>query len=90
MKGPPLADGKIVKPSGGKWSLGVALPSTIAQGTNGIAISKFCENRDVSPIYETVRCQGKEYWIYRFSKREDADDFCKIFGGKLIQPHGPD
>jgi hypothetical protein len=90
MKGPPLADGKIVKPSGGKWPLGVALPSTIAQGTNGIAISKFCENRDVSPIHETVRRQDKEYWIYRFSKKEDADDFCKIFGGKLMQLHGPD
>jgi len=90
MKGPPLADDKMGKPSGGKWLLGVALPSTIAQGTNGIAISKFCETRDVSPIHETVRRQDKEYWIYRFSKKEDADDFCKIFGGKLMQPHGPD
>jgi hypothetical protein len=89
MKRPPLADGKIVKPSGGKWPLGVALPSTIAQGTNGIAISKFCENRDVCPIHETVRINGKEYWIFRFSQREDADEFCKSFGAELMQPHRP-
>jgi hypothetical protein len=82
---------KTIKTPGCRtWPIGVALQSTIAQGTNGIAISKFCENRDVCPIHETVRCQGKEYWIYRFSKREDADDFCKSFGGKLMQPRGSD
>jgi hypothetical protein len=74
----------------GGWPIGVALPSNIAQGTNGIAISKFCENRDVCPIHETDQRQGKEYWIYRFSKREDAEGFCKIFGGEFMQLRGPD
>jgi hypothetical protein len=72
------------------WPIGVALPSDAVQGTNGIAILSFCEKRDVCPVHETVRRRGKEYWIYRFSTRQDADDFRQSFGGKPVRSRGSD
>lgn len=51
--------------------------------SNAVKASAPCE--DCNCLHEDgVRSRGEEYWIYCFSKREDPGDFCKRFGGELM------
>ncbi len=67
------------------WPYHVAVPARLYQGTDFLALMKFCEGLNICDICYTVKRDGIEYAVYIFADRSEAEKFRQQFNGEIIQ-----
>jgi len=66
------------------WPHHVALTADKVAGKNHDTVDAFARTLSVAPRNYSGRRDGVDYVVFCFAKPEDADVFCKRFGGERL------
>lgn len=66
------------------WPHQVALSAEYVRGRQYIILHRFCRGLSVCPRHRSFRRDDKEYVVYCFSERSDAQYFAMHFDGELM------
>ena len=75
-----LSSGRIDR----EWPHQVALSAEFVRGRQYIILHRFCRGLSVCPRHRIFRRDDKEYVVYCFSERSDAQYFAMHFDGELM------
>ncbi len=68
------------------WPHQVALEARLSMGDRYYTVHYFCERLSICPRGHYFRRDNKDFNVYCFAEREDAERFQARFGGEFIEP----